>query len=178
MEAAEAKNQHLDSELENAQRQDMQNRSSFDGQVSALQEQLRGAQNKVTKLQEEVGHTAFLKEQAAKAAAASRALSNSSAELERLRRVTHTDTAANAALEHMRDWVLGTPDGDWTSMGIPSDGSYGIEEGLMYSYPVTCSGGEYSIVQDLEISAFSRERMDATAKELKEEQTAVAGLLD
>ena len=70
MEAAEAKNQHLDSELENAQRQDMQNRSSFDGQVSALQEQLRGAQNKVTKLQEEVGHTAFLKEQAAKAAAA------------------------------------------------------------------------------------------------------------
>ncbi len=87
-------------------------------------------------------------------------------------------SAANAALEHMRDWVLGTPDGDWTSMGIPSDGSYGIEEGLMYSYPVTCSGGEYSIVQDLEISAFSRERMDATAKELKEEQTAVAGLLD
>ena len=70
MEAAEAKNQHLDSELENAQRQDMQNRSSFDRQVSALQEQLRGAQNKVTKLQEEVGHTAFLKEQAAKAAAA------------------------------------------------------------------------------------------------------------
>lgn len=86
-------------------------------------------------------------------------------------------SAANAALEHMRDWVLGTPPGDWTSMAIPSDGSYGIEEGLMYSFPVTCSGGEYSIVQDLPVSDFSRARMDATAAELKEEQAAVQKLL-
>ncbi len=87
-------------------------------------------------------------------------------------------SAANAALEHMRDWVLGTPDGDWTSMGIPSDGSYGIEPGLMYSFPVVCKDGDYSIVQDLPVSEFSRARMDATADELKEEQAAVAQLLD
>ena len=77
----------------------------------------------------------------------------------------------------MHDWVLGTPDGDWTSMAIPSDGSYGIPEGLIYSYPVTCSGGEYKIVQDLPIDDFSRERMDATAKELSEEREAVKDLL-
>jgi malate dehydrogenase len=87
-------------------------------------------------------------------------------------------SAANAALEHMRDWVLGTPVGDWTSMGIPSDGSYGIEPGLMYSFPVVCKDGDYSIVQDLPVSEFSRARMDATADELKEEQAAVAQLLD
>ncbi|MGR8920529.1 MAG: malate dehydrogenase [Gammaproteobacteria bacterium] len=87
-------------------------------------------------------------------------------------------SAANAALEHMRDWVLGTPEGDWTSMGIPSDGSYGIEEGLMYSFPVVCRGGSYSIVGDLPVSDFSRARMDATAAELKEEQAAVSKLLD
>ena len=78
----------------------------------------------------------------------------------------------------MRDWVLGTPAGDWTSMAIPSDGSYGIEKDLMYSFPVTCSGGEYSIVPDLPVSDFSRARMDATATELKEEQAAVQKLLD
>jgi malate dehydrogenase len=82
-------------------------------------------------------------------------------------------SAANAALEHMRDWVLGTPAGDWTSMGLPSDGSYGIEEGLMYSFPVTCTDGQYNIVQDLPISEFSRSRMDASAEELKEEQAAI-----
>lgn len=87
-------------------------------------------------------------------------------------------SAANAALEHMRDWVLGTPAGDWTSMAISSDGSYGIEKDLMYSFPVTCSGGAYSIVQDLPVSDFSRARMDATATELKEEQAAVQKLLD
>jgi len=86
-------------------------------------------------------------------------------------------SAANAALEHMRDWALGTPAGDWVSMGVPSDGSYGIEEGLMYSFPVTCQGGNYSIVQGLPVDAFSRQRMDATADELREEAAAVAKLL-
>lgn len=86
-------------------------------------------------------------------------------------------SAANAALEHMRDWALGTPAGDWVSMGIPSDGSYGIEEGMMYSFPVTCSNGDYTIVPDLPVSDFSRARMDATATELAEEQSAVAKLL-
>ncbi len=86
-------------------------------------------------------------------------------------------SAASAAIDHMRDWVLGTPDGDWVSMAIPSDGSYGIPEGLIYSYPVTCSGGEYSIVQDLPIDDFSRERMDATAAELSEERDEVKDLL-
>jgi malate dehydrogenase len=86
-------------------------------------------------------------------------------------------SAASAAIDHMRDWVLGTPDGDWVSMAIPSDGSYGVPEGLIYSYPVTCSGGEYSIVQDLPIDEFSRERMDVTAKELAEERDEVKDLL-
>jgi malate dehydrogenase len=86
-------------------------------------------------------------------------------------------SAANAALEHVRDWALGTPDGDWTSMGVPSDGSYGIEDGLMYSFPVTCAGGQYAIVPDLPVSNFSRGKMDATAAELKEEQDAVRPLL-
>ncbi len=86
-------------------------------------------------------------------------------------------SAANAALEHMRDWVLGTPEGDWVSMGIASDGSYGIEKSMMYSFPVTCSGGKYSIVQGLPVDEFSRKRMDATAAELKEESVAIAQLL-
>ena len=86
-------------------------------------------------------------------------------------------SAANAALEHVRDWALGTQEGDWTSMGVPSDGSYGIEEGLMYSFPVTCAGGQYSIVQDLPVGNFSRDKMDVTAAELKEEQDAVRPLL-
>lgn len=86
-------------------------------------------------------------------------------------------SAANAALEHMRDWALGTPAGDWVSMAVPSDGSYGIEAGMMYSFPVTCQGGEYQIVQGLPIDAFSRARMDATAAELREESAAVAQLL-
>ncbi len=86
-------------------------------------------------------------------------------------------SAASAAIDHMRDWVLGTPDGDWVSMAIPSDGSYGVPEGLIYSFPVTCSGGEYSIVQDLPVDDFSRERMDATAAELSEERDEVKDLL-
>ena len=86
-------------------------------------------------------------------------------------------SAANAAIDHIRDWVLGTPDGDWVSMAIPSDGSYGIPEGIIYSFPVTCSGGQYQVVQGLPINEFSRDRMDATAKELQEERDAVKDLL-
>ena len=86
-------------------------------------------------------------------------------------------SAANAAIFHMRDWVLGTPDGDWTSMGIYSDGSYGIQEGLIYSYPCVCKGGDWEIVQGLEINEFSRNKMAATEQELAEERDAVAHLL-
>ena len=86
-------------------------------------------------------------------------------------------SAASAAIDHMKTWVMGTEGDDWVSMAIPSDGSYGIEEGLIFSFPVTCQNGEYSIVQGLEIDDFSRERMDATMNELKEERDAVAELL-
>ena len=86
-------------------------------------------------------------------------------------------SAANAAVDHMRSWALGTPTDDWVSMGVFSDGSYGIEPGLIYSFPCRCAGGDWEIVQDLEISAFSREKMDATAQELTEERDAVAHLL-
>ncbi len=100
------------------------------------------------------------------------------AEIIEARGASSAASAANAALEHVRDWALGTEKSDWTSMGVTSDGSYGIEEGLMYSFPVVCAGGDYSIVQDLPISNFSREKMDITAAELKEEQDAVRPLLD
>jgi malate dehydrogenase len=86
-------------------------------------------------------------------------------------------SAASAAIDHMHDWVLGTPDDDWVSMGIPSDGSYGIETGIIYSYPVRCKDGRYEIVQGLDISDFSRERMDATEVELREERAAIEELL-
>ena len=86
-------------------------------------------------------------------------------------------SAANGAIDHMHDWVLGTPDGDWVSMGVPSDGSYGIPEGLMYSFPVTCKDGDYSIVQGLAIDEFSQTKMDVTQKELEEERDAVAKIL-
>ena len=86
-------------------------------------------------------------------------------------------SAANAAICHIRDWALGTPDGDWVSMGIHSDGSYGIEKGLIYSFPVTCKNGDFEIVQGLEISDFSRERMTATQTELCEERDAISDLL-
>jgi malate dehydrogenase len=76
----------------------------------------------------------------------------------------------------MHDWALGTPEGSWTSMAIPSDGSYGIPEGLIYSFPCVCKNGQYEIVQGLEINDFSRARMDATAKELLEERDAVKEL--
>jgi malate dehydrogenase len=86
-------------------------------------------------------------------------------------------SAASSAIDHMRTWALGTADGDWVSMAIPSDGSYGIPEGVIYSYPVTCRDGRYAIVQNLPVSDFSRARMDATAKELFEERDAVKHLL-
>jgi len=86
-------------------------------------------------------------------------------------------SAGSAAIDHMRDWALGTTDGDWVSMGIPSDGSYGIAEGIMYSFPVTCKNGRYEIVQGLEISDFSRERMKATEQELIEEREEVSELM-
>ena len=86
-------------------------------------------------------------------------------------------SAANAAIDHIRDWVKGTPAGDWVSMGIPSDGSYGIPEGVIYGYPVTCKGGRYEIVKGLEVSDFARKRMDATLKELHEEREGVKPLL-
>ena len=85
-------------------------------------------------------------------------------------------SAANAAIDHVFDWVDGTPDGDWVSMSVPSDGSYGVPEGIISSFPCTCSGGEYSIVQGLEIDEFSRAKIDASADELVEERDAVAGL--
>ena len=85
-------------------------------------------------------------------------------------------SAANAAIDHMRDWALGTG-GRWVTMGIASDGSYGIPEGVMYGVPVTCSNGEYTRVTGLEIDAFSRERMDFTLKELLEERDSVRHLL-
>ncbi len=85
-------------------------------------------------------------------------------------------SAANAAIDHVRSWHLGTAEGDWVSMGIPSDGSYGVPEGIISSFPCTCSGGEYSIVQGLEIDEFSRTRIDASAAELQEERDAVAEL--
>ncbi len=86
-------------------------------------------------------------------------------------------SAANAAIDHVHSWMMGTEDGDWVSMAVPSDGSYGIEAGLIYSFPCTCAGGQYEIVQGLEIDDFSRERMDATMNELKEERDSIAELL-
>jgi malate dehydrogenase len=85
-------------------------------------------------------------------------------------------SAASAAIDHMRDWALGTPDGDWVSMGIPSDGSYGIAPGVIYGYPVTVKDGTYAIVPDLAINEFSRARLDATDKELREERAGVEHL--
>jgi malate dehydrogenase len=85
-------------------------------------------------------------------------------------------SAASAAIDHMRDWWLGSK-GEWVTMGVPSDGSYGIPEGVIYGYPCTTEGGEYKIVQGLEIDAFSKEKMATTLKELEEERSAIAGML-
>jgi malate dehydrogenase len=86
-------------------------------------------------------------------------------------------SAANAAIDHVRDWTHGSRDGDWVTMGVPSDGSYGIPEGVIYGYPVTTRGGSYQVVKGIEISEFSRKRMDATLKELHEERDGVKHLL-
>ena len=85
-------------------------------------------------------------------------------------------SAANAAIDHMRDWALGS-NGKWVTMGIPSDGSYDIPEGVIFGYPVTCKGGGYQIVKGMEVSEFSRKRIDATLKELHEERDGVKHLL-
>src|ERR1700684_888974 len=86
-------------------------------------------------------------------------------------------SAASAALDHVHDWMLGTASGDWVSMAVPSDGSYGIPEGVIYSYPVTCKDGEYNIVQGLSVNEFSREKMTATHRELLEERDGVKDLI-
>jgi malate dehydrogenase len=86
-------------------------------------------------------------------------------------------SAANAAIDHVHDWVMGSREGDWLTMGIPSDGSYGIAEGVIFGYPVTCQGGKYEIVKGIEISEFSRKRIDATLKELHEERDGIKHLL-
>ena len=86
-------------------------------------------------------------------------------------------SAASAAIDHMRDWTFGTAENDWVSMGIPADGSYGVEPGIIYSYPVRITGGCYEIVHGLEINDFSRDRMQITEQELREERAAIAHLL-
>lgn len=86
-------------------------------------------------------------------------------------------SAASAAIDHVRDWALGSPGKDWVSMGVAADGSYGISDGVVYSYPVRCKNGSYEIVQNLEIDEFGRQKMAATDKELREERAGVEGLL-
>jgi malate dehydrogenase len=85
-------------------------------------------------------------------------------------------SAANAAIDHVHDWLLGTPEGDWVSMAVPSDGSYGVEEGLMSSFPCRCSGGDWEIVQGLDLNEFSSAKLELTVNELKEERDAVKEL--
>ncbi len=92
------------------------------------------------------------------------------------RRGSSAASAANAAIDHVHDWLLGS-NGKWVTMGVPSDGSYGIPEGVMYGVPVTTAGGKYTLVRDLPIDDFSREKMNATLKELEEERAGVASLL-
>jgi malate dehydrogenase len=98
------------------------------------------------------------------------------AEVIAARGLSSAASAANAAIDHVRDWALGSH-GHWVTMGVPSDGSYGIPQDVMYGVPVTTANGEYTRVRDLPIDAFSRERMDATLKELEEERAGVASLL-
>jgi malate dehydrogenase len=98
------------------------------------------------------------------------------AEVIEARGASSAASAANAAIDHMRDWVLGTPANDWVSMSVPSDGSYEVEEGLICGFPCTCSDGEWDIVEGLEIDDFSRGRIDASVDELKEERDAVASM--
>jgi malate dehydrogenase len=98
------------------------------------------------------------------------------AEVIEARGASSAASAANAAIDHVRDWVLGTQTDDWVSMSVPSDGSYGVEEGLVSGFPCTCSGGEWKLVEGLEIDDFSRQRIDSSVDELKEERDAVKQL--
>ena len=102
---------------------------------------------------------------------------NRGAEVIEARGLSSAASAAYAGLSHVRDWVDGTADGDWVSMGIASDGSYGISEGLIYSFPCVCRNGGFEIVQGLSVDEFSRAKMDATLRELEEERDAVKALL-
>ena len=102
---------------------------------------------------------------------------NRGAEIIKARGLSSAASAASAAIDHMRDWALGTKDDDWASMAIPSDGSYGITKGIIYSFPVTCNNGSYSIVQNLEIDEFSKECMRITERELLDEKRAIEHLL-
>ena len=102
---------------------------------------------------------------------------NRGAEIIKARGLSSAASAASAAIDHMRDWALGTKIGDWVSMAIPSDGSYGISEGIIYSFPVICQNGSYSIVENLEIDEFSKECMKRTEKELIDEKAAIEHLL-
>jgi len=86
-------------------------------------------------------------------------------------------SAANAAIDHMRDWAMGTPKGTWVSMAVPSDGSYGIEEGVVFGYPCYCENGVYKIVQGLDLNEFSRERITQVHQELLDERAAIESLL-
>ena len=99
------------------------------------------------------------------------------AEIIKARGASSAASAASAAIDHMHDWALGTPADDWVSMAVPADGSYGIEPGVIYSYPVRCADGKYEIVQGLDVNDFSRERMEATEVELREERAAIESLL-
>ena len=99
------------------------------------------------------------------------------AEIIKARGLSSAASAASAAIDHMNNWELGTAENDWVSMAIPSDGSYGIAEGIIYSFPVTCSNGQYEIIQGLEIDDFSREAMNASESELLEEKEAIKHLL-
>ncbi|XP_048430167.1 malate dehydrogenase-like [Pyrus x bretschneideri] len=94
------------------------------------------------------------------------------------RKLSSALSAASSACDHIRDWVLGTPKGTWVSMGVYSDGSYGIQKGLIYSFPVTCEKGQRSIVHGLKIDEFSRGKLDATAKELIEEKSLAYSCLN
>ena len=102
---------------------------------------------------------------------------NRGAEIIKARGLSSAASAASAAIDHMRDWELGNSKDDWISMAIPSDGSYGISEGIMFSYPILCSRGDYSIVQGLDLDEFSRESIKASEKELLEEREAIKHLL-
>ena len=102
---------------------------------------------------------------------------NRGAEIIEARGLSSAASAASAAIDHMRDWALGTKDNDWVSMAIPSDGSYGISKGIIYSFPVTCENGSYSVVQNLEINEFSNKCMKISERELLDEKGAIEHLL-